>query len=265
MIWPESSRRSWTCRGVFRPKGSSSWADDPPALATQARTFRPDSRVGGLSERADPGLRPLDLELRADGTYSFWWNGQPVDLKVPGRHGVYNALLALAVAQHLGVPAQTAARGVSRTTPTAMRGETVVVHGASVILDCYNANPQSVRAAVRSLAERHADGRRVAVLGSMLELGERSALLHRRTLEDVLGTGIDRVLLLGEFAEAARTTPEDPRVAVFQDAEALEAALAEEVRPGDVALFKASRGVRLERAYEGWSERMQISSGGEEA
>ena len=239
--------------------------DDPPVLAERARAFRNDVRVGGFSDRAEAGLRPIDLELRDDGTYSFWWNGQPVDLKVPGRHGVYNALLALAVAQYLGVPAQTAARGVSRVGPTAMRGETLDVHQVSVILDCYNANPQSVRAAVRSLEERATDGRRVAILGSMLELGARSSVLHRETLADVLASGVDRVLLVGEFGETDEAALADPRVAVFPDVDALGGALATELRAGDVALFKASRGVRLERAYQSWASDRPTSATAEGA
>lgn len=236
--------------------------DDPPVLADRARMLRPDVRVGGLSERADPGLRPLDLELRSDGTYSFWWNGQPVDLKLPGRHGVYNALLALAVAQYLGVPAQAAARGVSRVAPTAMRGETVVARGVTVILDCYNANPQSVRAAVQSLEERQTTGRRIAVLGSMLELGDRSPVLHRETLDDVLRTAVDRVLLVGDFASVAST---DSRVVVFDDLDALGSGLAGELRKGDAALFKASRGVGLEAAYQSWSKGASPGDGEEKA
>ncbi|MDH3222174.1 MAG: UDP-N-acetylmuramoyl-tripeptide--D-alanyl-D-alanine ligase [Gemmatimonadota bacterium] len=227
--------------------------DDPSVLAERTRLLRSDVRVGGLSERADAGLRPLDLRLRADGTYAFSWNGQEIDLKVPGRHGVYNALLALAVAQCLGVPAQTAARGVSRVGPRGMRGETTLARGASVILDCYNANPQSVRAALQHLEERRAEGRRIAVLGSMLELGERSGELHRKVLAEALSAGVDRFLLVGAFAEAAREE-KDGRIRRFPDLPALGRALSAEVQPGDTVLFKASRGVRLESAFQTWAD-----------
>ncbi len=237
--------------------------DDPSVLAERTRLLRADVRVSGLSQRADAGLKPLDLRLRTDGTYAFSWNGQEIDLKVPGRHGVYNALLALAVAQCLGVPAQSAARGVSQVGPRAMRGETTRVHGASVILDCYNANPQSVQAALQHLEERRAEGRRIAILGSMLELGHRSGELHKKVLAGALSAGVDRFLLVGAFAEAAREET-DGRIERFADVPALGRALSGEVRPGDTVLFKASRGVRLESAFQSWAESDGDGSGGGE-
>ena len=227
--------------------------DEPVQLPRAAWEIRPDARVCGLTEVADQDLRPLDLRLRADGTYSFAWRGEEIDLKIPGRHGVYNALLALAVAQSLGVPAETAAAGVSGVDSGAMRGEVRPVGSLTVLLDCYNANPQSVRAALATLLERQASGRRVAVLGTMLELGAREADLHREVFDEVVATNLDRIVVTGGFAEAARRTS-DPRVVAFDDVAALSAALPEELEEGDTVLLKASRGVRLERVMEGLEE-----------
>lgn len=221
--------------------------DDPEQLPAAARRIRPDARVSGLSNRSDEALRPLDPTLRPDGTYAFAWQGHEIDLKIPGRHGVYNALLALAVAQALGVPGATAAAGISGVRARALRGEVRSVGGGmTLLLDCYNANPQSVAAALRSLEEREAPGRRVAVLGTMLELGARSGALHQDVLTRALEGKIDRLLVTGAFADAARDH-DDRRLTAFHDVDTLAADVAGHLTPDDTVLLKASRGVRLER------------------
>ena len=128
----------------------------------------------------------------------------------------------------------------------ALRGEVRSVGGLTVIVDCYNANPQSVAAALRTLAGMRTGGERVAVLGSMLELGARSDALHRESLSNALKGSVDRFLVTGAFAEASRGLP-DPRVEVFETVADLAEALPGEVRETDAVLLKASRGVRLEQ------------------
>lgn len=224
--------------------------DDPPDLPTEARRLRPDVRVSGLSTFADDDLRPLDMALRPDGTYAFTWQGHRVGLKVPGQHGVYNALLALAVAQSLGVAAEESAVGVSRVSTGSMRGEVRQLGGLTLVVDCYNANPQSVRAALRTLKDMRTEGRRVAVLGSMLELGERSRALHEASLKEALQGPVDRFLVTGEFREASRKFA-DSRIQAFPNVTELATALPSEVADTDTVLLKASRGVRLEAVLPG--------------
>ena len=221
--------------------------DDPPELAREARKIHPGVAVSGWSERADPDLRPFDARLRTDGTYAFTWQGQPVSLQVPGAHNVYNALLALAVARSLNVGAVSAAAGVSAVTPRAMRSEVRRIGALTLLVDCYNANAASVEAAVTTLAAMETRGRRVAVLGTMLELGERSVAIHRETLGRVLEAGVDRYILTGAFARAKHGVPDD-RIHRVDDVAELAARLPELVEPGDTILLKGSRGVRLERA-----------------
>ena len=220
--------------------------DDPPELARKARKIHPGVAVSGWSERADHDLRPFDARLRADGTYAFTWQGEPVSLQVPGAHSVYNALLALAVARSLNVAAMSAAAGVSAVSPRAMRNEVRGVGDLTLLVDCYNANAASVEAAVTTLAAMETRGRRVAVLGTMLELGERSAAIHRETLGRVLKAGVDCFVLTGAFAHAGQGVP-DGRILRVDDVAELAARLPSLVAAGDTILLKASRGVRLER------------------
>ena len=233
--------------GGMHPGGRAVVGDEPPELAVAARGIHPGVAVSGRSRRADPELRPRDARLREDGTYQFTWMGQPVSLRMPGAHNLYNALLALTVAHLLEVDPAGAAAGVSGVGPGAMRGEVRRLRGLTLLVDCYNANAAGVEAAVRTLEEMAAPGRRVAVLGTMLELGERSAAIHCETLARVLRAGIDRYVLTGAFAHAARCYPDD-RIDLVEGVDELAERLPGLARPGDTLLLKASRGVRLERA-----------------
>lgn len=229
------------------PEAAAVVGDEPAALAEEARALCPGCAVAGWSERADPGLRPSKARVGPDGAWRFEWRGQPVTLRMPGAHNVHNALLALAVSRFLGVPEDEAAAGVSAVAPGAMRNELRRVGDLALLVDCYNASAAGVSAAVATLEAIQTGGRKVVVLGTMLELGERSRALHRETLERALDADVDRFVLTGAFACAARQVS-DARVHVVERVEELAERLPAWVAPGDAVLLKASRGVRLERA-----------------
>lgn len=242
-------------RGLAEP-GVAIVSDEPPLLADAAREHRTEVRVAGWSERADEGLRPRDPESDSRGRFHFRWRGHDVALRIPGRHAVLDALLALALAEELGVDPEDAARGVGTVEPAPMRGEIRSVGSLTLLLDCYNANPESVGAALDLLATYPELGPRVAVLGTMLELGPRSPELHRRVLRDALERPLDLVVGLGAFAEAARALESDrsgepsedePRLLAVDEVEEAYAALLPELTGGEIVLLKASRGVELER------------------
>ena len=235
--------------------GAAIVGDDPAELPPAARKVHPAVSVAGWSTAADPDLRPRSPRPRADGTWTFTWMGHPVTLRIPGAHNVHNALLALAIARLLGVPPAGAAAGISSVGPGAMRGEVRRSGALTLLVDCYNANAAGVAAAVTTLEGMAAGGgRRVAVLGTMLELGERSGAIHREALARALRAGIDRYVLTGAFARAAteladaRAALADERVHLVPDIGELADRLPELVGPRDTILLKASRGVRLERA-----------------
>lgn len=227
-------------------------SDQPPALPKRAREIRGRVRVAGWSEAADEDLRPVEPEADSRGCFHFRWQGRTVTLGIPGRHAVLDALLALAVAEALGVDPDDAARGVGQVEPVDMRGEIRAVGSLTVILDCYNANPESVRASLELLATHPELGSRIAVLGSMLELGESSSTLHEEVLRDALERPLDLVVALGRFAAAARTLglvgrEEAPRVLAADEVEEAYSVLLPELTGGEVLLLKASRGVELEK------------------
>ncbi len=232
------------------PEGAAVVGDEPPVLPAEAARVKADVRVVGWSERADASLRPEHAEVDEQGRWSFRWRGEPVQLRAPGRHTVHNALLALTVAELLDVPAALAARGVSAVEPGAMRGEIRHLGRLTLVLDCYNANPQSTEAALDLLATMEPGREKVAILGTMLELGARSSELHAALLERAMALEIDLVVATGEFARvaadrAASATGASPLV-VADPLQAYEA-VRERLDGDEIVLLKASRGVALER------------------
>ncbi len=222
--------------------------DEPPALAERARALCDRLRVAGWSERADADLRPLDAEVDVFGRYEFRWRGAHVQVPMIGRHAVANAMIALAIADLLGVSPEDAALGLATAEANPLRGEVRRIGGLTVIVDCYNANPQSVLAALDVLEGQGAAARRVAVLGTMLELGPESAGLHSRVLESALSRPIDVVVATGGFADAARAlhVDGDTRVVTAPDWQPAYPQLRKRLAGDEIVLLKASRGVRLE-------------------
>jgi UDP-N-acetylmuramoyl-tripeptide--D-alanyl-D-alanine ligase len=221
--------------------------DEPALLASAARAICPSVRVAGWSQRADPDLRPAEVEVDTWGAHHFQWRGLGVRLNVAGRHAVVDALLALAVSELLGVTPERAVAGLAGVTSGAMRGEVRRIGDLTVVVDCYNANPPSVKAALDLLEARSA-GQKVVVLGTMLELGEASARLHREVLADAMARDVELVVATGAFEAAAGELAADDRTRVMAapDWRSVYPALRERLDGHEVVLLKASRGVAME-------------------
>ena len=173
-----------------------------------------------------------------------------VDVVVPARgiHNLRNAMLAFAAARAAGVPIADAARGVAAMPVPPMRVNVERLGAATLINDAYNANPGSARAALELLNHAGRGRQRVAILGSMLELGPHTPRLHDEIAREALGSGIELIGALGEFGAAfERLAPHDARVVTAADTDALWTALSSRVAPDAVILLKGSRGMRLER------------------
>jgi UDP-N-acetylmuramoyl-tripeptide--D-alanyl-D-alanine ligase len=173
-----------------------------------------------------------------------------------GRANLSNLLAATAVALEFGVPLEVVARRARGLRPAAHRGEILrLADGIVVIDDSYNANPTATGRALQVLGVSPA-ARRIAVLGEMLELGERAIALHERVGREAAGAGVDRLVAVGgppaeAMARAAREAGMDAeRVSYFATSgEAADAAV-RLVGPGDLVLVKGSRGIRTDRIVE---------------
>ncbi len=184
---------------------------------------------------------PADVGMVGDQT-RFTLNGTTVELELPftQRHLALNALAALHAFAALGLPLERAAEGVPDIRLSPWRGdETELPGGGFVVNDAYNANPDSMRAALEHLAERGGDRRRIAILGEMAELGGSSGEYHREVGKLAASLGIE-VIGVGE---ASRAYAPVAWAATVDEVGALARSF---VRPGDAVLVKASRTVGLE-------------------
>ncbi|HWK88861.1 MAG TPA: UDP-N-acetylmuramoyl-tripeptide--D-alanyl-D-alanine ligase [Longimicrobium sp.] len=240
---------------ALRPDGVGFVAEEPAELAERAAALigRGRLRVAGFGEgaeaRPDGGMEAV--KVRPDGSTEWSFRGAPVHLPLPGMHNVRNALLALAVAAEWGVPVEDAARGLAAMSVPKMRSEWKRIGSLGVLADCYNANPPSTRAALDLLASVPAQGEKIAVLGTMKELGAHGQALHRELAEHalrLLGRGIDRVVATGDFvAGFAGVEGANGRVTAVADPIEAYAALRPALHGGETILLKGSRGVALER------------------
>jgi len=175
--------------------------------------------------------------------------GETIDvmIPVPGRHMVYNVLAAAAVGMTLGVSPDEIKNGISRLAAVEGRGRLIETGKFTVMDDCYNANPVSMKASLDVLSG--AAGRRVAVLGDMFELGAAEHDLHREVGAYAAKHGVDLLLCVGPLAqETADGAAEAGLKAVhkYPDKKALLSELSSLLMPGDTVLVKASHGMQFE-------------------
>jgi UDP-N-acetylmuramoyl-tripeptide--D-alanyl-D-alanine ligase len=178
---------------------------------------------------------------------------QPVAIPTLGRLSVHNALAAGAVGRAVGLTLEEIAAGLATGWSAPHRAEIVQAGGVTLVDDSYNASPRSVVAALELLGGL--PGRRGAVLGEMLELGDASEDGHRTVGESAART-VDWLVVVGReaapIAEGALDAGMDPaRIATARDVDAVLATLPPRLRPGDVVLIKASRGIGLDRLVDG--------------
>lgn len=223
---------------------------DDPYLMSACIEDRPVYYYGIDSHDCD--YRATDIvQLDDETSFTVVFNKdktQRVTIPTVGIHNVYNALAAFAAGMQLSVTPEQAAAGLKKYVPSGMRQRIKLVNGIRFIEDCYNASPDSQRAALRMLAGVKAN-RRIAVLGDMLELGSISDEAHRNAGLLASKNHIDILFTYGEKSVLTANnavTCGVPMVRSFLDKEKLADALAETLQEGDAVLFKASRGMALE-------------------
>lgn len=224
--------------------------DFPGKVVTFGAEHPADVRAENIVER---GAEGSDFELVAGDQV------QPAHLPLIGRHNVYNALAAVAVALEFGLTLSEGAAVLAGLKPADKRGEIVSVAGVTVVNDCYNSNPRALESMIDALAGMAvANGsRRIVVAGEMLELGPATGELHRRCGVHAAARKVDFLLgVRGAAREMVDAAGGEGLAATFVETpEAAGEWLARQTRPGDLVLLKASRGVRLEKALEVWKSR----------
>ncbi|MCX5750891.1 MAG: UDP-N-acetylmuramoyl-tripeptide--D-alanyl-D-alanine ligase [Candidatus Saganbacteria bacterium] len=165
-------------------------------------------------------------------------NLKGIKLPVPGKHNIYNALAAIAVAKILGLTKKQIKNGLEKFKPSSKRSQIIdLPNGIRIINDCYNANPSSMKAALELLGEQR--GRKIAVLGEMLELGKAAKPAHNKILALTKKLKIDAVLTFGKGWKSSYPTKEK-----------LTKKLKSMVTAGDTILIKGSRGTKMEEVVD---------------
>lgn len=225
-------------------------AEDDYADSIAARTVARVVMVG--FEKGE--LRAKDIEIlgnKSEFTLVTDGDGEiRTSIGVPGKHMVSNALLAAAVGLHFGLSLEQIAKGLETAELTGGRLQTKRIGEIDFIDDSYNANPDSMRAAVETLVSMACNGRRFAVLGGMAELGATEEEDHRALGRETAEAGIDYVLSVGEAAVAVTDDLDvsgGGAAKHFDNQEACAAFLKEHVKAGDLVLVKGSRSASMER------------------
>jgi UDP-N-acetylmuramoyl-tripeptide--D-alanyl-D-alanine ligase len=232
-------------------------ADDPRVLAQRERTVARVSTFGLGAE----------AEIRAERITALGDRGHAFDLVTPagscavhvaglGDTSIPNALAAAAAALATGASLEDVAAGLARYRPVGGRMEAVSLPRNIILInDTYNANPQSMEVALRSLSRLKGEGRGVAVLGDMGELGDTAGEAHRGLGRLAAHLGVDRLFLLGDHAHETMAAAIDAglhpsSVQVGRDHESLGRSVREILRGNDWVLVKGSRSMRMERVVE---------------
>ncbi len=199
-----------------------------------------------------------DVVTDHEGTsFTINYDGGSIAARVncPGEHNVKNALAAFCVGRLLDIPAEKLVHAIGEFKPQGIRQSVREVRGMTFVVDCYNAAPDSVKAALSTLMQISVPegGRRIAVLSDMLELGKQSKALHKLTGEYVAAAGADLLYCCGSDAVnyvdgAVKKGMAAESCRHFESKQDMIDALKAELREGDAVLFKASRGMKLEEA-----------------
>lgn len=213
---------------------------------------RPLIRFGITSQNNDITAQNI-VQGQETCRFTLCKGSRTADVFLPcaGLHNVYNALCAAAVGDLLGIPLERAARALAEYTPTGMRQRISTRGGVTVIEDCYNASPDSVEAALKVLSA-YRTGRRIAILGDMLELGDFAEELHRRVGAAAAENQVSLLYTYGPLSEKTADEAERRGVSVerFREPEALADAVRQTLRVGDAVLIKGSRAMKMEKITE---------------
>jgi UDP-N-acetylmuramoyl-tripeptide--D-alanyl-D-alanine ligase len=234
------------------PGGTAILNADDPLVARFGEVHSGTTLTFGFAEDAD--VRAETSERTQTGTRFCLAGHGWFETRLVGRHAIRNVLAALAVGRALGYEPGEFRERIAELEPPAMRGRRFIHEGITVLDDCYNSNPEAVRAMLEALREIPAR-RRIAVLGEMLELGRWSETLHREAGRDAARYGVDMLVAIRgaarymvEAAVEAGLAPE--RADFFEEPEPAGEHVRDVARQGDAVLFKGSRGTHVERALE---------------
>jgi UDP-N-acetylmuramoyl-tripeptide--D-alanyl-D-alanine ligase len=231
-------------------------ADDPLVLEL-AKSVRAKVVTYGIHNKADIKAENI-IPMNREGfklSVRFFDKNIPMCIPFLGECNIYNALAAMATSWSLGVPPIDIKRGLMNAKLLASRFEVSECGGITVINDSYNANPKSMKEALKILSNYKCEGRRFFVIGDMLELGDLAESAHKTLGVDITKYSIDYLVTVGELsahvAKSAKTSGmEKKRIATASGHECAVAFIKKHSRAGDCLLVKGSRGSKMEEVVK---------------
>ncbi len=244
--------------GMHKKEGLLLLNGDDPRLVAKNRLTQGEALFFGTSKKC--GIRAEQIRVMKNGSTSFQVKGYTYTLTIPGRHFIYAVLPAIFIAKQLGISEENIAKALYALQPAPMRGTVVKKGGFTFIVDCYNANPSSMRAAIDLLVDVSPKQRRCAIVGDMLELGTFTTRLHKQLGKELAQAGIQKLIAVGELGDliakgAIQNGMKGKQIhSVPTSTEA--SSLAHSIlRDGDVVLLKGSRGVALESVFNSFKDK----------
>jgi UDP-N-acetylmuramoyl-tripeptide--D-alanyl-D-alanine ligase len=221
--------------------------------------------VKGIKEREMPvvfygnsavcDIKPHDLKIDPVKGLSFTVDGYTYKMSMPGRHFVYSALPAIYIGRCCGISEEAIAEALANQKPVSMRGTIEMKRGVRFIVDCYNANPSSMKSGLTYLNDISKPSKRVAIVGDMLELEQFSKRLHTSLGKDLASSDVKKIIVVGQFAKYVADSAIKagfPAKSIFTAAKSEDAVeiARKNIKEGDTVLLKGSRGVYLETIFE---------------
>jgi len=230
-------------------------ADDPFLLKRLTGNNNAMSVFYGIKNR-EAKVKAYDVQLGQNNAYQFNWKDVrtgktgSVQLSIPGMHNVLNALAAIAAGLKNDISPEAIDRALSGFKPADKRMELAKAGKIDLLIDCYNANPDSMKAGLSAFNEFRSEGRKIAVLGDMFELGSHSEAMHRSVGKAILPLKFDGILTVGQssrhLSDELKKYVCELGVHHFETRENVMGWLDSTLKPGDMVYLKASRGMKLE-------------------
>lgn len=247
----------------MRKDGSIIINQDDPRVVHLGEEFQGQKITFGIEHFADVMAKEISLHGTGGTSFILALEGEETEIRLPllGKHFVYDALSAIAAASLFGIELDRAKETLERFGSFSMRMEVLSLEGGvTLINDAYNANPNSMALALEALSEARGEGKAIAVLGDMLELGEFTVEAHRELGKKAAECSIDLLLAVGEEApivveSAIRQGLIRDRAKVVETHSEAVSILKETARRGDWILVKGSRGMAMEKVVQGLKER----------
>jgi UDP-N-acetylmuramoyl-tripeptide--D-alanyl-D-alanine ligase len=241
----------------LKEEGTAIVNADDPLVFELAKSLRAKKITYGIEQPADVQASNIQNKGSHGFTFTAKIFNQSISVNLPqiGYCNIYNALAALAAGHSLGISGKDMSQGLEKYQQIPQRNEQIHYEGVTLINDAYNANPQSMREALKTLSEFNTQGKRFLIVGDMLELGPLSESAHHELGQEIILSNVDHLVTVGPLAslvaESAKKNPRHPlQIGKFNTHTEAVNYLLRNVEKGDCLLIKGSRGAKMENVIQ---------------